>query len=159
MKNEYGWHLLCLILSLLLLFLYFLALPWSLTYFFNLFILVCVHTCPFYWIAQLYTCKINTGVCIIDDDRFYTNIDDLEFGFTVWQVCPCSTITSTLYMPWIYVSLYNNMTLVLCNTLILRTLDTESLVMKSGLIHISRMVLSIMVFIQARNIILAIQWR
>ena len=65
--------------------------------------------------------------------------------------------TSTLYMPWIYVSLYNNMTLVLCNILILRTLDTESLVMKSGLIHISRMVLSIMVFIQARNIILAIQ--
>ena len=30
--------------------------------------------------------NIYVGVCIIDDDRFYTNIGDLEFGFSVWQV-------------------------------------------------------------------------
>ena len=30
----------------------------------------------------------HAGVCIIDDDRLITDIHDLEFGFSVWQVQP-----------------------------------------------------------------------
>ena len=31
-------------------------------------------------------CSLTTGVAIMDDDRFITDLADFVFGFRVWQV-------------------------------------------------------------------------
>ena len=42
-------------------------------------------------------------MCIIDDDRLITDISDLEFGFSVWQVFDIISTINTMYKLLVFV--------------------------------------------------------